>query len=424
MAKKHTGLANQISLKLVYVKKEILFLHTKQTLMKNFTLLLSFLVFSSCAVKQTQQMLSSGDYDSAIDNAVYGLRNNKEKKGKQDYVYILEEAFAKAKERDLRDIDRLMKDANPRNLEQIFNTYVQLNNRQEKIRPLLPLRVLKDNREARFQFGNYDDQIKSSKDALSKYLYDNTKALLATNDKMNCRRAYDDLAYLNQISPNYKDVAELMDTAKHKGNDYVSVYTKNQTNMAIPPLLESDLLDFSTYGLHDQWTIYHSNRQPGINYDYGIVLNFTQINISPEQVNEKQFAKEKQIKVGRKKKVVRNRVVLDSLGNPVYVDVLKTVKCRVREFSQFKATQVTAKVDYIDLKSNQLLQTFPVSSQFVFENRYATYRGDKRAIGNDYLPLLNQRAVPFPSNEQMVFDTGEDLKAKLKAIITRNKVRS
>lgn len=392
--------------------------------MKNFTLLLSFLVFSSCAVKQTQEMLSSGDYDSAIDNAVYGLRNNKDKKGKQDYVYILEEAFAKAKERDLRDIDRLMKDASPRNLEQIFNTYVQLNNRQEKIRPLLPLRLLKDNREARFEFGNYDDQIKSSKDALSKYLYDNTKALLATNDKMNYRRAYDDLAYLNQISPNYKDVAELMNTAKRKGSDYVSVYTKNQTNMAIPLRLEGDLLDFSTYGLNDQWTVYHSNRQPNINYDYGIVLNFTQISISPEQVSEKQFVKEKQIKVGRKKKVVRNRVVLDSLGNPVYVDVFKTVKCRVWEFGQFKTTQVTAKVDYIDFKSNQLLQTFPISSQFVFENRYATYRGDKRAIGNDYLPMFNQRAMPFPSNEQMVFDTGEDLKAKLKAIITRNKVRS
>jgi len=27
--------------------------------------------------------------------------------------------------------------------------------------------------------------------------------------------------------------------------------------------------------------------------------------------------------------------------------------------------------------------------------------------------------VPFPSNEQMVYDTGEDLKQKLKSIINR-----
>lgn len=392
--------------------------------MKKITFLLFVLCAASCAMKQTRSLLSSGDYDSAIDKAVYGLRNDKDKKGNQEYVYMLEEAYAKAKERDLRDIDLLMKDASPRNLEQIFNTYLQLNNRQEKIRPLLPLKVIAEKRQAKFDFDNYNDQIKSSKDALSKYLYDNTKALLATNDKMNFRRAYDDLNYLNQISPDYKDVPELINTAKIKGCDYVSVYTKNETNMMIPQRLERDLLDFSTYGLNDQWTVYQSNRQPNVKYDYGIVLNFRQINISPEQVNERIFVKEREIKVGRKKKIVRNRVVLDSLGKPVYEDVFKVVKCQVREITQYKATQVTAKVDYIDFGNNQLLQTFPVSSEFVFENRYATYRGDKRAIGDDYLPMFNQRAVPFPGNEQMVFDTGEDLKAKLRTIITRNRIRS
>jgi hypothetical protein len=44
--------------------------------------------------KQTQNLLSSGN-DQAIDNAVSNLRSNKDKKGKQDYVYLLEEAFIK-----------------------------------------------------------------------------------------------------------------------------------------------------------------------------------------------------------------------------------------------------------------------------------------------------------------------------------------
>jgi hypothetical protein len=41
----------------------------------------------------------------------------KDKKGKQDYVYLLEEAFAKAKERDLNAINLLTKEANPAQLE-------------------------------------------------------------------------------------------------------------------------------------------------------------------------------------------------------------------------------------------------------------------------------------------------------------------
>ena len=393
--------------------------------MKKITLLLAFLlVLSSCAKRETRNMLTSGDYDGAIINAVNSLQGNKNTKGKQDYVYMLEEAFAKAGERDLRNIAIWFKDANPRNLEQIYDTYINLNKRQEMIRPLLPLKLLKEGRDAKFPFSDYSDQIVSSKNALAKYLYDNSKALLATKDKMSFRRAYDDLVYLNQLSPNFKDVPQLIETAKFKGTDFVNVYTKNETNMVIPVRLQDDLLDFSTYGLNDKWTVYHSNKVKGIDYDYGMIVNFRQINISPEQVKEKEFQKEKQIKDGLKNLVDANgNVVKDSLGNPIKVDNLKTVSISIYEFAQFKACQVTAKVDYIDFKSNQLIDTFPLASEFTFNHIYSRYKGDKRACEQDYYPNFDRRAVPFPSNEQMVYDTGEDLKGKLKTIISRNKFR-
>lgn len=393
--------------------------------MKKITLLLTFFVLiTSCGVRQTRESLTSGDYDSAIQNAVEGLRNRKDAKGKQDYVYLLEEAFAKAKERDLRNIAAWFKDANPNNLEKIFNTYQQLNNRQELIRPLLPLKLIKEGRNAIFPFDDYTDQIVSSKNALSKHLYDNSKALLGSKDKMSIRRAYDDLVYLNQLSPGYKDVSKLMDEAKFKGTDFVSVYTKNETNMVIPVRLQNDLLDFSTFGLNDKWTIYHSNRQKDINYDYGMIVNFRQINISPEQIKEKEFIKEKQIKDGRKPLLnAQGQQVKDSLGNVIMVDNFKTIRINIYEFRQFKSTQVTAKVDYIDFRTNQLIDTFPLASEFVFEHVYATYNGDRRASDDNYLPYFDRRAVAFPSNEQMVYDSGEDLKAKLKDIIVRNKFR-
>lgn len=393
--------------------------------MKKITLLLTFFVLiTSCGVRQTRESLTSGDYDSAIQNAVEGLRNRKDAKGKQDYVYLLEEAFAKAKERDLRNIATWFKDANPNNLEKIFNTYQQLNNRQELIRPLLPLKLLKEGRNAIFPFDDYTDQIVSSKNALSKHLYDNSKALLVSKDKMSIRRAYDDLVYLDQLSPGYKDVAKLMDEAKFKGTDYVSVFTKNETNMVIPLRLQNDLLDFSTFGLNDKWTVYHSNRLKDINYDYGLIVNFREINISPEQVKEKEFIKEKQIKDGTKPLInAQGQQVKDSLGNVIMVDNFKTIRINIYEFRQFKSTQVTAKVDYIDFKTNQLIDTFPLASEFVFEHIYSTYNGDRRACDDSYLPYFDRRAVAFPSNEQMVYDSGEDLKAKLKDIIVRNKFR-
>jgi hypothetical protein len=55
-------------------------------------------------------------------------------------------------------------------------------------------------------------------------------------------------------------------------------------------------MDFNTYGLNQKWmvlTVVIKRRT-----DYGLILNFKQIDISPEQIKEKEFVKrKKQIKM-------------------------------------------------------------------------------------------------------------------------------
>jgi hypothetical protein len=392
--------------------------------MKKITLLLLTITFIGCGVKQTQSMLSNGNYDGAIENAIDALSTNKTSKGKQDYIYLLEEAFAKVKTRDLNTLNLLKKENNPANFERIFKSYTQLRNRQERIKPLLPLALHKEGRNAIFPMDDYSDNIVTSKNNLSDYLYSNTKKLMTSKNKIDFRQAFDDLNYLEQLNPNYKDVRVLMDEAQLKGTDFVHVSTKNETNLVIPTRLQDDLLDFSTYGINDKWTVYHNNRQKNIKYDFGMIVNFRQINISPEQVKEKQFIKEKQIKDGTKTLLDTNgNVVKDSLGNPIKIDNFKTISVSIYEFTQFKSCQITSKVDYIDFRNNQLIDAFPVNSEFVFDYIYANYNGDKRACEDTYYQYFDRRSVPFPSNEQMIYDTGEDLKAKLKGIITNNKFR-
>jgi len=389
--------------------------------MKKLYILICLILMSSCGIKQTQNLVSEGNYDAAINNAISNLRSNKEKKGNQEYIYLLEDAFAKATERDLNNISLWIKDNNPANLEKIYTTYNQLNERQEKIKPLLPLKLVKEGRNAIFTFENYNNQIVDSKDNLSIYLYDNALALLSTSDKTNFRKAFDDLNYLNQINPNYKKAISMMEKALYKGTDYVNVYTKNETNILIPNRLENDLLDFSTYGLNKKWTVFHGIKQKEVNYDYTMVISFRDILISPEQIKEREFIKERQIIDGQKKLFDANgKEVLNQEGKVVMVDNLINVSVHIYESRQFKSSKVSAKVDFINLKNNQLIQSFPLNSEYIFENIYAIYKGDRRASDDNYYSYFDKRALPFPSNEQMVYDTGEDLKKKLKYIINQN----
>lgn len=388
-------------------------------------ILLLFLVtaftFSCGSKKKTFTALNTGNYDQAINTSISKLRTNKNKKGKQDYILILEEAFVKAVERDINAITFLEKEGNPASLERIYNSYNALKKRQERIRPLLPLYHVEQGRTASFSFDNYDQRILDTKEKLSTYLYSSAKALLSNaKRKTDYRDVYNDLVYLNKISPNYKNTNELIDEAHYKGTDFVKVAMKNRTNVIIPRRLENDLLNFSTYGLNDLWTIYHNEAQRSIKYDYLMEVSFREINISPERVRERQLEKEKLVKDGWEYLLDENDdFVLDEDGKKIKVDKMVTVRCEYYEFIQFKEAQVVGNVQYKNLNTKQLLDAFPLSSTYVFEHVYANYNGDKRALDTDLTRYLGLQAVQFPTNEQMVYDSGEDLKNKLKGIITR-----
>ncbi|MGB5359509.1 MAG: hypothetical protein WBN27_06150, partial [Eudoraea sp.] len=399
------------TLKCIIMKKTILFI----------TILAILLACGG--VKKTQEAINTGNYSAAINKAIRNLADNKTKKGNQPYVLLLEEAFKKYKQRELENIAYLKKEGNPANYNEIFKGYSRLKSIQQQIKPLLPLQVYEEDRNARFSFTNYDNEILVAKENLSDYLYNNASELLQNAKyKEDYRNAYRDFEYLNELSPGFADSREKMDEAYMKGLDYVKVNMVNDTEQIVPERLEEELLNFNTYGLNDQWTQYHTNPLAEVDYDYEMEVAFRAINISPEQIQEKQIIKEKQIKDGVEVLVdADGRVVTDSLGNEIKVDRFRTVSCNFYQFTQLKSAQVTGNVSYIDLQRKQQLNSYPISSEFVFEHVYANYNGDKRALDNDLVPLLNRVAVPFPTNEQMVYDAGEDLKSRLKDIVVRQK---
>ncbi|MHA7831493.1 MAG: hypothetical protein ACX93O_10350 [Flagellimonas sp.] len=390
--------------------------------MKRFILLTVVIVLGACSgVKKTQEALNTGNYTTAMNKAIKNLADNKTKKGHQEYIVLLEEAFAKNAAREQQEIAFLQNDGNPANLETIYNKYLQLKQIQQRIRPLLPLYINDEGRNAEFNFVNYDNQILNTKDDLAEHLYQNATDLLASAKyKADFRAAYEDLKYLEEINPGYRETVAKMDEAYNKGLEFVRVNIANQTQQIIPERLESELLDFNAFGIDNFWLQYHTNPLENVKYDYAMNLDFMEINVSPERINETQIIKEKQIKDGWEYLLDRDgNVVKDSLGNKIKVDKMRTVSCKFIQFTQTKTAQIGAKVSFTDLRNGQEINSYPLSSEFLFEHIFANYQGDKRALEDDLMLYLNAREVPFPSNEQMVYDAGEDLKLRLKNIVSK-----
>lgn len=389
--------------------------------MKNFTIItVLFLALSSCVGrKQIEKQLNSGNYDQAINNALKKLETNKNTKRKQDYVFLLRDAYYKVVEDNHYRIKQLKQDGNPEYYEDIYNLYTRLDSRQNAIKSVLPLQI--NGKTVKFKFNDYTLDIINYKSKVSDYKYSQARQLLSTSDKYNARKAYDLLEDIEYINPNFKNVRLLMDEAHSKGKDYVIVSIKNETNQIVPRRLENELLDFDTYDLNDNfWTLYHASRYQGVIYDYAMDLQLKRINISPEHIYEKEYVREAEIVDGWEYVLDENgNVAKDSFGNDIKQDKIVRVLARLSEVQQVKSTQVIGQVVFTDLKENQILGRFPIDSEFIFENFYGRVSGDKRALSDDDKRLLSNRAVPFPTNEQMVYDTNEDLKFKLKSIVKR-----
>lgn len=235
--------------------------------------------------RSIEKEVNNGNYDVAISDALRKLSNNKSKKSKQASILLLKNAFSKAKDRDLDQISYLKKDANPENLERIYGLFQKLNNRQERIKPILPLYY--NDKEVQFKFTDYNEQIIKYKEETSNYLCGKALTLLETDDKLNARQAYEDFKYIDRINPNYRDVNALTNDALYKGQDIILLDLKNDTAQIIPARLESELQNISTYGLNDLWTVYHNQKVDDINYDYNLSLIFKDIILSPEQIKER-----------------------------------------------------------------------------------------------------------------------------------------
>jgi len=384
-----------------------------------FYIVATILFYSCSGVKISEKALNSGDYDTAIFKAKQKISGRKDSKKAQKYIPILETAFQKAVQKDNDRISFLVKENNPEKLEEVYETYQKLKRRQQNIKPILPLHNNNTGKNALIPIVNYDIEILKYKAQLSDYLFNKGKSSLTqTSNKHDFRKIYKDLSYLDKINPNFKNTRQLINEAHEKGTDYVKINLQNSSQVILPKDLENELYAINTTEIDNLWTIYHTTPKATINYDYDAIIDIKDIQISPEKITERQLQRQKIINDGWEYlKDKQGKIVKNEKGEKIKVDKNRTVTCEYYEFTQFKAANATVKISFTDTKTKQTVDSFPLNSEFIFDHIYAEHKGDKRALEDDLIRFLGLQSIAFPTNEQMTFDVGQDIKRKLIGIL-------
>lgn len=386
--------------------------------MKKSLFLISLLFLMSCnSVKKTQQALNSGNYIEAINTSIEQLQKNKFNKKSGIYGSLLKQSFEKYRKSTLERIDFLEKDTLKDNSKLVYESYIRLQSIQNRIKPLLPLQD--QNEEAiAFEFYDFTENILVEKENYVNYLYTKASDLLRSDDKIDSRLAYNSLVELEKLAPEFRDASTLKREAYLKGINFILVSLFNDTEYIIPSQMEDRLLNFSTLNLDDLWTEYHVNAREDISYDFSIEIYFNSIEFSPERLLEKEIQLQREVVDGWRYKKDRNGdFILDDKGNKIKEDILLNASGTLYETIQSKEVKVMAIVNYFDLNTEQKINSYPLESLYVFENRFASFEGNQNILNKDEIYLLNRGPVEYPSNEMMLTDASEDIKAKLKSIL-------
>lgn len=376
-----------------------------------FVLLFSVLILTGC--NSSEKLLQKGEYDRAIEKAVKKLRKDP---GNDKELYVLKEAYTKANTFDLEQISFLEKEGRSENYVRIYQLYGRLDRRQDRIKTL-PSRLLNE-----FRIVNYDDQLIASKEQAAENAYQQGLDYLDLGGKENARRAFYEFENVQSLYPNYKDVNRLQREAAYLGTNQVLFVIENNSEVMLPERFEEELRKISLGDLNNRWIQYSVYENEDVEYDYFVALNINRISMSPEGLEREKYSETTEIQEGTRYVLDdRGNVMKDSLGNDIKVPNMVNIKAEVQTQRQFKEAMVGGSLDYVDLRTEQLVKSENISVTAVFEHISGSFTGDERALSQDSKDIVERNSVPFPNDEFMLMDAAALLKERAKDIMYRNR---
>ncbi len=371
-----------------------------------------FLLMSSFSCTSIEKLVDSGQYDKAIyfaTNKLSGAKVNK-----VEYVRGLETAFKKVTDKDMAYIEKLKNEGNPESWETILSVYATISNRQESIRPLLPL-TDENGKKANFLFVNTNDLEKEAKEQTINFLYSSAKDFLqearSSKDRIPARKAYDALLRLKNYAGRFLDVPQLEREARELGTTKILVNVQNYSQAVFPAGLEDEILRLGFRDLDREWQKFDAYPERNREYDLGITLILSNVQVSPGAVSEKSFSEKKEIPDGFQYLLdEKGNVKKDTAGNDIKLPKNKVIEAQILEVFQSKSAGLSGRLEVMDLHTKGVRESRDINTVAIFENRAASFKGDERALTEDTKKRLGNRPAVFPTDAVLLLEAARKLR--------------
>lgn len=367
------------------------------------------MLIAGCASSLKQ--LQRGNYDEAIKTAVKKLRVDPTI---QEQIEVLDKAYLLANQQDHDRVKFLKEEGSPYNWDEIFERYSKLKDRQALVSTVLPLQL--GDQIIDYAYIDYDSEIIQAKRNAADYFWNHANELMGKGDKESYRQAYYEFRKAKEYAGNISNINQLIEEAHWKGISRVLVSFENKTQINLPDQFKKDLMNFGVTDFNSEWIEFHATT-PSTNtyYDYFTIINLKKIEVSPEQVQQKDRMESKEIEDGWEYVLDDNgNVVKDSEGNDVKIPKKRTIVCTLIETHQYKAAKLEGDIELVQNEPRKVIRQVPIGAESIFEHISARAVGDVNALSDESKELLKNTSVPFPRDLDLIIDGAETFKKSIR----------
>lgn len=348
------------------------------------TLIVCFLASCSSGKKALQK----GDYFSAISKAVDRLKSSPENK---NAAGVLRDGYPLVLEWTQEEIDLALSSGSPYKWEQVIGIMRQMNNLSSEIRSAPAARKIIPNPK------NYTSELTMASERAAEERYKAGLAELELNTRESARQAWSHFRAADQFVGGYKDVRELMETARELATIKVilqAIPVHTQKYRLSSEFFYNQVFEYlnNRYGARSFVSFYSPFRAENEGLedpDFIVNLEFFDFSIGNLTHSEKEEKLEKKVKIETK--------------DTTKVEY-RTYMAKLKTFSDKVQSGGSLRVQIFDPSSDKLYYDDILPGAFTWVNEYAMYVGDEAALDKKQLDLTKRKAVPLPPEQDLFIE--------------------
>ncbi|RZL50457.1 MAG: hypothetical protein EOP00_04395 [Pedobacter sp.] len=350
--------------------------------MKTISRLRYFLYLSILIVGCTtgKKALQKGNYDQSVFKSVDRLKGSPKN---EEARYVLPIAYDLALKEHLRKIDEAKVSSDVLRWETVLAHYQKINQLSDEVNSSpVALGLVKNPQK-------YINEVEDSKYKAAEVRYTLGVNQMNENNRVSAKNAYYNFEKAQYLYPNYKDVNKKLDDAYWAAVVKVVVQPV-RVNSSYYQLsnqyFQDQVSEFIKNYQNNRFVIFYSEQQANaqkVNPDQILRLNFEDFIVGQTYVKE------------RVEKLKRDSVVIgETRANG---KVYGTVRATLSIFDKQVSSSGLLAMTIIDNQTNKIINQRRLPGTYIWEDSWASYKGDERALNNQQLQMTKRREVLPPA---------------------------